>query len=352
MGHNDHMSEADDRRMRRQTKSNRRTPPVLLPKQPGQFGEFAMCYWDNGLKSIPAENKIPLVAGATGHEGTVTFEKVSAWMEDPVLAVAHLSLRAEGWISIDVDDYDGKQGADQLEGLERQLGVLPDTYTSTARGAFSASRQYFYRVPDDTPRKTKAAKDIEIVQRCHRNAAVHPTYHRKTGTVYQWYSPDGRKAEELPRLEDFAWLPNAWLEYLARNNSSEADCTSRGFFRGDPSPWAIWLGSEEPSEAYQHLAATIEGEKHIGHDALGSYLLEIHTLRATHEETGGIHALEALHLRYFETTNEPDPDREWDNWVRWVIGSDWQPTQTGNQNLVSQVRKLAAMWANGGTDAA
>ena len=70
MGHNDHMSEADDRRMRRQTKSNRRTPPVLLPKQPGQFGEFAMCYWDNGLKAIPAENKIPLVAGATGHEGT------------------------------------------------------------------------------------------------------------------------------------------------------------------------------------------------------------------------------------------------------------------------------------------
>ena len=90
---------------------------MLLPNQPGRYGEFGLMYWKNGLKALPAQDKKPLVTGATGHEGVITFEKVTEWAQNPYFCLAHLSLRAEGWISADVDDYDGQEGARQLEAL-------------------------------------------------------------------------------------------------------------------------------------------------------------------------------------------------------------------------------------------
>ena len=332
MGFNDRMSDADYKKLLRRA---RRETEVLLPNKLGEYGEYGLVYWEKGFKAFPAQDKKPLVSKATGHDGEITYEKVSGWVNDFSFRYAHVSLRAEGWIGIDVDNYDGKQGAQQLEELEERLGVLPDTFTSTARGAFSKSRQYIYRVPDDTPRKSKAAKDIEIIQRCHRNAAVYPTYHRKTGQIYRWYNPDGTLANEIPRLEEIPVLPEPWLDYLARGAGHDGDLGTHDLFQGDLTPWALWLGSGEPSEAYRALIDSINSNSHIGHDALGFYLQEIHHLRLLYGEKGGLHALSALHDLYFETTNDPNPEKEWDDWIRWIITADWVPTEVSEKSLLS-----------------
>lgn len=351
MGHNDRMSDAEYTKMRRSSKSFKRETEVLLPNKPGEYGDYGLVYWEKGFKAFPAQDKRPLVSKATGHDGEITFEKVLSWVQDYSYRYAHVSLRAEGWIGIDVDDYLGKQGAKQLEELEERLGVLPDTYTSTSRGAFSKSRQYIYRVPDDTPRKSKAAKDIEIIQRCHRNTAAYPTYHRKTGQIYRWYNPDGTVATEIPRLEDIPFLPQPWLDYLARGTGYYGDFGTHELFQGDLTPWAMWLGDGEPSEAYQGLIASIIANDHIGHDLLGFYLREIHDLRSTYGESGGLHALSALHDLYFESTNDPNPEKEWDDWIRWIITADWVPTEVAEKSLLSTLMSWFRHRVQGGTSA-
>lgn len=350
MGHNDRMSDADYKKLLRSAKRAKRETEVLFPNKLGEYGDYGLVYWEKGFKAFPAQNKKPLVSKATGHDGEITIEKVLAWVQDYSYRFAHVSLRAEGWIGIDVDNYDGKQGAKQLEELEERLGVLPDTYTSTSRGAFSESRQYIYRVPDDTPRKSKAAKDIEIIQRCHRNTAAYPTYHRKTGQVYRWYNPDGTLANEIPRLEDIPFLPEPWLDYLARGSGHDGDYGTHDLFQGDLTPWALWLGDGEPSEAYLSLIECINANDHIGHDLLGFYLQEIHDLRSLYGESGGLHALSALHDLYFESTNDPNPEKEWDDWIRWILTADWVPTEVSEQSLLSGfigwVRRLGHGGAN------
>ena len=132
------MSDAELTKLLRSGKRDRararaqRQNEVLFPNKPGEYGEYGLVYWDKGFKAFPAQDKIPILSGATGHDGEITIEKVSAWVQDYRYRFAHVSLRAEGWIGIDVDNYDGKQGASQLEELEARLGVLPDTFTSTA----------------------------------------------------------------------------------------------------------------------------------------------------------------------------------------------------------------------------
>lgn len=317
----------------------------------GRFAEYAPVYLENLLWPFPTLDKKPLVSGATGHGGEITPEKVGAWMTHPSYRSAHLSLRAEGWVGIDVDDYNGKKGATQLKTLEDRLGVLPETFTSTARGRFSKSRQYFYRVPDDAPRKSKASNDIEVIQRCHRHASVFPTFHRGVGDFYRWYYPDGTQAKEIPSLEGFASLPDAWLDYLARPVGLEGWVGSRELYRGDLGQWAKWLGAEPPSEAYVRLMAQIQAEPHIGHDSLGFYLREIHEYRLTYGESGGAWALKSLHDQYIGTTHEPNPQKEWDDWVRWVIGPQWAPTESEHPSLLSAMTRWAGRLSAGGSDA-
>ena len=351
MGLNDRMSDAEYKKMLRSSNRAKRETEVLFPNRLGEYGDYGLVYWKKGFKAFPAQDKKPLVSKATGHDGEITVEKVLSWVQDYSYRYAHVSLRAEGWIGIDVDNYDGKQGAKQLEELEERLGVLPDTFTSTARGGFSKSRQYIYRVPDDTPRKSKAAKDIEIIQRCHRNTAAYPTYHRKTGQVYRWYNPDGTLADDIPRLEDIPFLPEPWLDYLARGSGYDNGHGSHDLFQGDLTPWALWLGDGEPSEAYQSLIVSINANDHIGHDLLGFYLREIHDLRSIYGEVGGLHALSALHDLYFESTNDPDPEKEWDDWIRWIITADWVPTEVAEKSLLSAFISWVRRRGQGGTNA-
>lgn len=126
-----------------------------------------------------------------------------------------------GIIGIDVDQYDDKHGADDLKGLTAELGPLPDTWSSTARGE-GPSRIYYYRVPDDCGELAGSlSESIEIIQHHHRYAMVWPSVHEKTGNTYAWYN--GHRSDTPPTLDQFAPLPDAWLERLSKPQRSHQD---------------------------------------------------------------------------------------------------------------------------------
>ena len=108
----------------------------------------------------------------------------------------------DGVIGIDVDQYvkGGKQkhGAETLAAKIAELGPLPPTCSSTARGPGQPSRIYFFRAPAQRYAGT-INPDIEIIQRHHRYAVVWPSpHHDDDGAVdgtYAWYGPDGTMLE-------------------------------------------------------------------------------------------------------------------------------------------------------------
>lgn len=131
-----------------------------------------------------------------------------------------------GMIGIDIDQYDGKTGADDLKELEADLGPLPDTWSSTARGD-GPSRIYFYRVPEDCGELAGSlSKSIEVIQRHHRYAIIWPSVHSGTGNTYAWYN--GVKSDHPPTLDQFAELPAAWLEHLSKTQREHREGAGLG----------------------------------------------------------------------------------------------------------------------------
>lgn len=69
-------------------------------------------------------------------------------------------------------------------------------------------------MPEDAEFLTKAADDIDIIQRGHRYTAVWPSIHPDTGAQYRFYDYEGEPMAGLPSVDDFEWLPEVWLEHL------------------------------------------------------------------------------------------------------------------------------------------
>lgn len=165
---------------------------------------------------------------------------VRGWLKSSFWAEANVALRADDWIGIDVDHYGDKLGQDELTALEQQLGQLPSTITSTARGADSPSRIHFYTVPPGLSFRSRLSPSIEVIQRTHRYAVVHPSYHPTTGTQYEWYDYEGNALWGLPSLSDFEALPQAWVEHLTVQSVDEHE--------GFPGPIGAWVETLVPGE--------------------------------------------------------------------------------------------------------
>ena len=179
------------------------------------FGDAAPNYVEKGWSPVPYEagTKKVAITGATGNEGTVTPEKIERWRK--TYADNGLGLRHDpGTMALDVDDYDDRGGAEQLAALKAAFGELPATFSSTARGDDSPSRQYFFKIPPGVRLKIKADAHIDIVQHHHRTSAVWPTINPKTGTRYQWYAPNGARMDGPPSVDDLPALPTLWVEKL------------------------------------------------------------------------------------------------------------------------------------------
>ena len=300
--------------------------PALAPDEAPGYGLVAPLYFRNGFKPIPLIGKRPLVRGATGQSGAVTAEKIADWRSR--FPQASIGLRAEGFITIDVDHHDSKLGAEQLASFEARFGTLPRTVSSTARGKTSASRQYFFRVREDTPLASDPSPDIEIVHKFHRYSVVAPSIHPELLTTYVWYGADGEEITRLPTLRDFALLPDAWLDGLSRTRTVSEHS---GEFAGDLTDWIQWLGEVPPFLNVRHLREEIERTEHIGHDDLLRFVLRIQRARIEGEASLAP-VFGALSDQFRQTTNNPDWAKELEDIVRWVIGANWNPNSHNQEN--------------------
>jgi DNA polymerase I-like protein with 3'-5' exonuclease and polymerase domains len=244
--------------------------------------DILAAYLANGWNPLPTppRSKKPVPAGFTGIYGAdVTPEDIARWTASagPYASSAwpgdsNVALRMpDTVVGIDVDDYDGKPGAQTLAIIEDACGVLPPTWTSTSRGTEDSpttSCIRFYRVPAGLSFRSVAGEAIEVIQRRHRYAIVHPSVH-PGGRVYRWHDPSGRRAETFPHIDQLPPLPPAWLEYLVIDaaQTPRAGTTEQGSGlvwaleqRGDTAPC-----SETTSLVYtaqQRMAATGAGGRH------------------------------------------------------------------------------------------
>jgi DNA polymerase I-like protein with 3'-5' exonuclease and polymerase domains len=168
---------------------------------------------------VPAEQKFPPPEGYTGASGRDTApEDIARWAGP--YADWSIALRMpDGIIGIDIDEYAKgavtKHGAATVAAAEAELGPLPPTYSSTARGPGQPSRIAFYQVPPGRY-AGQLGPDVEIIQRHHRYAVVAPSPHHGAGADYAWYAPDGSPLDgRVPSPGEMAVLPEAWMRHLA-----------------------------------------------------------------------------------------------------------------------------------------
>lgn len=185
--------------------------------------EYAQAGWPCILP-VPPGDKFPPPSGFTGAEGRDTDPlQLVAWAGSH--AHSSVALRMpDGVLGIDVDQYlkkgVQKHGAQTLNALIEQLGPLPATWSSTARGDAGGpgpSRVMLFQVPAQryTPNLTAGGTgDIEIIQRHHRYIVVAPSINPETKTAYCWYDPQGMPSDRVPGPMDLAPLPEPWVNYL------------------------------------------------------------------------------------------------------------------------------------------
>lgn len=119
-----------------------------------------------------------------------------------------------GVLGIDVDAYDGKNGAETLRDWETRFGPLPATYIITARRD-GVSGIRLYRVPFDHYPKEIPGSGVEFLDHHHRYIAVPPSWHH-TGARYALYLPSGKRSKSgvLPPIDRIPWLPESYLDGL------------------------------------------------------------------------------------------------------------------------------------------
>lgn len=123
-------------------------------------------------------------------------------------------------MGIDIDDYGDKVGWSETMRLEKELGPLPDTWTSSARQDLRSGIRWFL-VPYGFEFKGKVADSIEVVQHVHRYGVVYPSYNPDAKAQYYWYEPgqrpNGRNYfDGVPKVTALAVLPESWFKYLLK----------------------------------------------------------------------------------------------------------------------------------------
>lgn len=191
------------------------------------YGDAAWAYRKAGWQGvIPVgygrRRKSPPHKGYTGWTGLdPSGPDVQTWVNG---REAHWNIGLHlphGVVAVDVDAYHG--GDRTLARLTAQVGhPLPATWSSTARGADSASRQRLYRayplpgrVWMDHPGGHRSG--IDAVHVGHRYTVTWPSINPDAdGAVYMWYDPTGEEYEGVPRLDWLTTLDDAWVAALTK----------------------------------------------------------------------------------------------------------------------------------------
>ncbi|MEU9641320.1 bifunctional DNA primase/polymerase [Streptomyces sp. NPDC048188] len=227
---------------------------------------YAEAGW-TGVFPVVRSTKLPALKNVTGRDG---IQSQPGQYDAPHMLAAHgacnLGVRLpRGVVGIDVDDYDGKTGAATLAKLEAELGALPPTFTSTARGD-GPSRIRFYRVPEDCGElAVSAGADIDVIQHHHRYAVVWPSVHPKTGTAYRWYRTDGEALPEglIVPQDGFPDLPAAWLEHLSKPQHDHAPGAGLGV-----EEFTALYGGESDPELVDRIREKFSAQEGSRHDTM------------------------------------------------------------------------------------
>lgn len=285
---------------------------VLAPVR--AFADGVAVYAEAGWPCFPVDptTKALRLTGITGASGVdATIEQLVTWA-GPHAGDSIAVRMPEGVIGIDVDHYTkggiDKNGAEQLTHLEQQLGPLPATWSSTARGSVEGpgpSRIMFFRVP--VARYVGGLGNaIEVVQRHHRYAIVAPSVHAGVGAPYRWYSPAGEPVDAPPRPDQLAELPVAWVEHLAEGASSstpEAAEPAAGFelisllTADHREPCAFVAGAVD--EAAEELGRAAAGARH---DTATRAVYNLVLAVAVNRHTGAAASLERLRSCWADVT--------------------------------------------------
>lgn len=190
---------------------------------PRPYADAAELYWQAGWRGIlplPIKRKKPPPDGYTGEHGKdPSRADVQTWVDlasvDLGAGVGNIALRLpDGVIGIDVDAYDGKQGAQTLTALEERWGPLPATWTSSSRSDGSSIRFYQATLPPYlSVWPSDLGPGVEVIQRSHRYAVVWPSVHPE-GRPYRWTDPRGATSVMVPAPGDLTHLTWDWTDGL------------------------------------------------------------------------------------------------------------------------------------------
>lgn len=180
--------------------------------------------WDGPIPiGRRAAEKSPPPTGYTGWAGKdPSGADIQAWIETDGHKNIGLHLSLDQMV-LDVDVYGEKDGAAELEVLEAELGPLPATWTNTARGVDSRSRQHFFRctLPDGRVWKDHPVPGTESLHTGHRYAVVGPSVNPDAGgTRYLWFDPEGAPFDGIPRADDLTPLPEHWMLAFSQQGSA------------------------------------------------------------------------------------------------------------------------------------
>jgi hypothetical protein len=187
------------------------------------YADYADQQLAAGYSPVPvaAGKKAPPETGWTGKTAPMaTSEDVEQFVRQQ--PTANIGCRLpDGVIAIDVDDYDGKDGATTLGKAEAELGALPAAPCVTSRGADSPSRKMLLRVPPGTVLVANLdalfGLNVDVLQHVHRYCLAPGSIHPDGSTV-QAYDGGGTPLApgHMPAVDTLPELPVTWLEALTK----------------------------------------------------------------------------------------------------------------------------------------
>lgn len=281
-----------------------------------------------GILPLPPRKKTPPPEGWTGRNGKwPSYPDLHAWAEARE-GRGNIGLRLpHDVVGVDVDNYGTKHGADAVEAAEKRWGPLPQTWRTTSRDdGISGIR--LYTVPEGLAWPGELGPDTEIIQHGHRYAVVWPSLHPE-GRTYRWINPEGATSTVIPRLEDLAELPDAWVVGLT-GGEMEQHHPKAELSVDQTQAWL--LSANRPGSCRRTQAAlTFALESFNGPGSVHT-IINRHILRlvrfAQQGHRGLLPALEELHKRSIQAmTSHPDPSHRRDpraaegEWTRGLKGA-------------------------------
>lgn len=224
-----------------------------------------------GVLPIPYRTKRLRAVGWTGHAGAwPSGADIQEWVDSdrPDHGGGNIALRLPpDVLGIDVDNYDGKHGADTLADAVAAWGHLPATWMSSARDD-GISKIRLFRIPEGLRWPGELGPHVELIQTRHRYMMVWPSVHPGSST-YRWYRPDGMPSLAVPRVGELPALPDRWVAGLTGGELAE-DVHIADLTLGEVSGWIDGRPGGQPCRGMQavlqHLLDDLDGAS--AHDAL------------------------------------------------------------------------------------